>query len=146
MPIQLIMYSDRMEIINPGGLYGRLTVDQLGQAQPDTRNPVLVTAMETLGKAENRYSGIPTIRYAMKKQSLPEPVFVDCRGDFKVVLYHKPEMIQKKISAPSDESFTSIQDEKACLSFAARREAALRLLNILEFRLVNTHFDVTLIH
>ena len=64
MPIQLVMYSDRMEITNPGGLYGRLTVDQLGQAQPDTRNPVLVTAMETLGKTENRYSGIPTIRYA----------------------------------------------------------------------------------
>ena len=63
MPIQLILYSDRLEIINPGGLYGRMTVDQLGEVQPDTRNPALVTAMETLGKAENRYSGIPTIRY-----------------------------------------------------------------------------------
>lgn len=39
-----------MEIINPGGLYGRLTVDRLGQAQPNTRNASLVTAMETLGK------------------------------------------------------------------------------------------------
>lgn len=47
MPIQLIMYTDRMEIINPGGLYGRLVFDQLGNVQPDTRNPVLVTAMET---------------------------------------------------------------------------------------------------
>ncbi|MCD7867626.1 MAG: putative DNA binding domain-containing protein [Clostridiales bacterium] len=117
MSIQLVMYSDRMEIINPGGLYGRLTVDQLGQAQPDTRNPVLVTAMETLGKAENRYSGIPTIRYAMKKQSLPDPVFVDSRGDFKVVLYNKPEMIQKKMSAPSDESFANVQDERGLLEF-----------------------------
>ena len=49
MPIQLIMYSNRIEITNPGGLYGRLTPDQLGNAPPDTRNPVLVTAMETLG-------------------------------------------------------------------------------------------------
>lgn len=117
MPIQLVMYSDRMEITNPGGLYGRLTVDQLGQAQPDTRNPVLVTAMETLGKAENRYSGIPTIRYAMKKQSLPEPVFVDSRGDFKVVLYHKPEIVQKQMPAFSDEPFADIQDEKGLLDF-----------------------------
>lgn len=131
MPIQLIMYSDRMEIINPGGLYGRLTVDQLGQAQPDTRNPVLVTAMETLGKAENRYSGIPTIRYAMKKQSLPEPVFVDCRGDFKVVLYHKPEMIQKKISAPSDESFTSVQDEKSLLEFCRTPRSRAEIIEYL---------------
>ncbi|MCD8225311.1 MAG: AAA family ATPase [Clostridiales bacterium] len=117
MPIQLVMYSDRMEITNPGGLYGRLTVDQLGQAQPDTRNPVLVTAMETLGKAENRYSRIPTIRYAMKKQSLPEPVFVDSRGDFKVVLYHKPEIVQKQMPAFSDEPFADIQDEKGLLDF-----------------------------
>ena len=34
-------------------------------------NPVLVTMMETLGKTENRYSGIPTIRYVMEKQALP---------------------------------------------------------------------------
>lgn len=66
MPIQLVMYSNRIEITNPGGLYGRLTLDQLGNAQPDTRNPVLVTVMETLGETENRYSGIPTIRFAMK--------------------------------------------------------------------------------
>lgn len=59
MPIQLTMYSDRLEVANPGGLYGRLTVDQLGKVQPDTRNPVLVTAMESLGQTENRYSGIP---------------------------------------------------------------------------------------
>ncbi len=117
MPIQLIMYSDRMEIMNPGGLYGRLTVDQLGQAQPDTRNPVLVTAMETLGKTENRYSGIPTIRYAMKKQSLPEPVFVDSRGDFKVVLYHGSEIMQKQTSPSLDQSFVNIQDEKGLLEF-----------------------------
>ena len=88
MPIQLIMYTDRIEITNPGGLYGRLTVDQLGNVQPDTRNPVLVTAMETLGKTENRYSGIPTIRFAMENRGLPEPVFVDQRSEFTVVLYN----------------------------------------------------------
>ncbi len=56
MPIQLVIYTDRIEIISPGGLYGRLTVDELGSVQPDTRNPSLVTVMETLGKTENRYS------------------------------------------------------------------------------------------
>ena len=41
MPIQLTMFSDRMEVHSPGGLYGRLTLDQLGKVQPDTRNPFL---------------------------------------------------------------------------------------------------------
>ncbi len=86
MPIQLILFENRMEIVNPGGLYGRITVDQLGNAQPDTRNPVLVTAMEALGETENRYSGIPTIRASMQSHGLPSPQFLDTRGNFKVIL------------------------------------------------------------
>ena len=97
-PILLEMYEDRLEIINPGGLYGRLTIDQLGHTQPDTRNPILVTAMETLGKTENRYSGIPTIRLAMAESSLPEPVFKNTTSEFKVILYHNssPEASAKR--------------------------------------------------
>lgn len=87
MPIQFFIFSDRIEIHNPGGLYGRMTVDQLGKMQPDTRNPFLVTAMETLGYAENRYSGIPKIRQAMFEAGLPEPVFCDRQGEFSVTLY-----------------------------------------------------------
>lgn len=113
MPIQLVLYEDRMEIINPGGLYGRLTVDQLGQTQPDTRNAALVTAMETLGKTENRYSGIPTIRYAMKKNALPAPVFMDSRGTFKVVLYNKAASERQ----PSTVKDTAVVDEKGLLEF-----------------------------
>ena len=88
-PIQLNMFEDRLEITNPGGLYGRLTIDQLGHAQPDTRNPVLVTAMEILQLTENRYTGIPTIRRAMVANHLPEPVFTNIMGEFKVTLYHQ---------------------------------------------------------
>ena len=88
MPIQILMYPDRLEIRNPGGIYGRLRIDQLGKMQPDTRNPVLVTALEVLNLAENRYSGIPTIRRAMEDYGLKEPVFSDERGTFTVTLYN----------------------------------------------------------
>ena len=66
MPIQLIMYEDRMEIRNPGGIYGRIKIDQLGKVQPDTRNPVIASELEVLKITENRYSGIPTIRRMMQ--------------------------------------------------------------------------------
>lgn len=89
MPIQIIMYEDRMEIRNPGGVYGRMKVDQLGKMQPDTRNPVLALALETLNITENRYSGIPTIRSEMKKYQLKEPVFTDERGSFIVTFYNE---------------------------------------------------------
>lgn len=83
MPIQIIMYEDRMEIKNPGGIYGRIKVDQLGKMQPDTRNPVLALTLETLRITENRYSGIPTIRREMEKFHLREPEFADERGSLQ---------------------------------------------------------------
>ena len=94
MPIQLTMYNDRLEVENPGGLYGRMTIDQLGKVQPDTRNPVLATAMETLGLTENRYSGIPTIYSEMKNAGLPAPKFEDNKESFTVTLYNNTESLK----------------------------------------------------
>lgn len=126
MPVQLVMYIDRIVITNPGGLYGRLTVDQLGNAQPDTRNPVLVTAMETLGNTENRYSGIPTIRYAMKKLGLPAPEFLDSRGEFSVTLYNQSISHQETICR-QDEA-----DEKGLLEFCRTPRTRSEIIEFLE--------------
>ncbi len=86
MPFQLQIFPTRLVVTNPGGLYGRLSIDELGFVQPDTRNPSIATAMETLGKTENRYSGIPTVRRLMAERGLPLPVFEDYRGEFRVTL------------------------------------------------------------
>jgi len=66
-PIRLIMYEDRLELENPGGLYGRITVDDLGKAAADTRNPYLAGALEIMIDTENRFSGIPTVIAELKK-------------------------------------------------------------------------------
>lgn len=87
MPIQLTVFSDRLEITNPGGLYGRITIDTLCKVQPDTRNPALATALELLRVTENRYSGIPTVINEMKERGLPAPEFKSERGEFRVILY-----------------------------------------------------------
>lgn len=84
-PIRIEMYSDRMEIINSGGLYGRITIDSLGKVRPETRNATLANILETLSITENRYSGIPTIRYEFKKAQLLEPEFRVMRGEFYVI-------------------------------------------------------------
>ena len=84
MPVQLSIFADRLEITNPGGLYGRLTLDTLGKIQPDTRNPVIATALEVMDITENRYSGIPTMRRELKEYGLPAPEFRNERGEFTV--------------------------------------------------------------
>lgn len=87
-PIQIDMFQDRLEIHSPGSLYGRLTVDQLGIAKPDLRNPALAVMAESQTEAENRYSGIPTMRREMKKYGLPAPVFENRRNEFVVTFYN----------------------------------------------------------
>ena len=106
MPIQIIMYEGRMEIRNPGGLYGRIRVDQLGKVQPDTRNPVLASSVEVLGITENRYSGIPTIKKEMKKYNLREPEFLDERGNFVVKFYK--EVAQNEAEEIVDEETNNL--------------------------------------
>ncbi|WEV65837.1 ATP-binding protein [Bifidobacterium sp. ESL0764] len=86
MPIQLQIFADRLVVTNPGGLYGRMTVDKLGKAQPDTRNPVIANTMEIMGLTENRYSGIPAVRYLTKAAGLPTPEFESKGGEFRAFL------------------------------------------------------------
>ncbi len=96
-PIRLTIFDDRIEISNPGGLYGRLSLDELGKVHSDIRNPFMASILETLEVTENRYSGIPTIYAEMKKAGLMEPKFESIRGTFKVTLYNskKEEIINE---------------------------------------------------
>ncbi len=83
-PIRLVMYEDRLELENPGGLYGRITIDDLGKVSADTRNPYIAGALEIMLDTENRFSGIPTVFSELKKAGMPNPTFSDRRGVFKV--------------------------------------------------------------
>lgn len=96
IPVQLNFFSDRLEIHSPGGLYGRMTVEQLGYTKMDLRNPALAVMTETLTEAENRNSGIPTMRREMALYGLPEPVFENRRSEFVVTLYHAPEDTEQR--------------------------------------------------
>jgi ATP-dependent DNA helicase RecG len=88
MPVRIEMYKDRLEITNAGGLYGAVSIDELGRIQADTRNKTLIAVLETLHMIENRYSGIPTIRKQCLDAGLPPPIFLSIRGMFKVTLYN----------------------------------------------------------
>lgn len=107
-PIQMQIFTDKIVISNPGGLYGRISLSQLGQIQPDTRNPVLATALETMSITENRYSGIPTIRREMSLRGLPMPQFEEKRGSFVVTLFgERTQPVTKAIDDGDILSFCS---------------------------------------
>ena len=100
-PVQINFFRNRLEIHSPGSLYGRMTVEQLGHARPDLRNPALAVMTEALVGAENRYSGIPTIRREMAAYKLPEPVFENRRNEFVVTLYNSEAPAEPEAPQPA---------------------------------------------
>jgi len=92
-PVRIEMYRDRLEIVNSGGLYGKISVDSLGKIHPETRNAVLANILELMKITENRYSGIPTMRKECAEFGIPAPGFSVVHGEFKVVFkneYYNP--------------------------------------------------------
>jgi ATP-dependent DNA helicase RecG len=99
-PVRILMFNDRLEVWNDGGLYGKLTIDSLGKVHADTRNQVIANILEMQKVAENRYSGIPTIRREMDEYHLPEPIFESKRGNFVVTLKNNFNLRQTDNNAP----------------------------------------------
>ena len=87
--IQVRMFADRLEIENPGGLYGGVAIDKLEEGQ-STRNRLLVQLMEDMHLVENRGSGIDAMLKAMHKANLQPPRFEDRRTSFLAVLNNAP--------------------------------------------------------
>ena len=74
-PVQVYWYSDRVEIRSPGGLYGRVTPENLGTGAVDHRNPLVAEIMHHLGFAQRFGLGIPLARRTLRQNGNPEPDF-----------------------------------------------------------------------
>ena len=67
-PITIKMFSDRFEIENPGGLYGRMTLDRLGKVSADTRNCKTPRSRNEIAEF---FNGRMTIAYVMERYVKP---------------------------------------------------------------------------
>lgn len=81
--VRIEMFSDRLEVQSPGGLFGPVNEENLEQAQ-STRNQLLMRFLEELGLVENRGSGIKAMLAAMRDAHLEPPRFSDKRDFFRV--------------------------------------------------------------
>ena len=75
-PIHVSWYSDRVEITGPGGPYGDLSAEDLGEPGAVAyRNPNLAEAMRAAGLARRDGGGIARARRALQANSQPAPSF-----------------------------------------------------------------------
>jgi ATP-dependent DNA helicase RecG len=77
MPIQVIRYSNRIEIKNPG--HSLIEIKNLGKSGSKTRNEHISFVLHETGYAESKGSGIKVIQGEMKKANLTEPIFESSR-------------------------------------------------------------------
>ena len=74
-PVRIHWFADRVEIISPGGLYGRITPENFGTGDTDYCNPLLAEVMYNLGFAQRFGLGVPLAREALSANGNPEPEF-----------------------------------------------------------------------
>ncbi len=106
--IYVQIYDDRIEIISPGGLYGKCKLENLGTNQMmEARNKTIMQILEeTTDIVENRHTGIPTMRDEMKNMNLPEPEIVVSDGDFRVIFRKEKQYIRENYADNFTENCT----------------------------------------
>lgn len=113
--VQVNMFVDRLEITNPGGLFGAVTVQSLGEAGvSSTRNQRLATFLETAAfpsggtVAENRGTGIAVIQSSLAKALMPEAELQNSLTHFTIVF-------RRRKVAPAERYGTALEQVREIL-------------------------------
>ena len=131
--VQVNLYTDRLEIINPGGLYGSTTVESLGKnGISSTRNESLsrlltYTPFQDGFVVENKGTGFMTIQSALEKSLMPPPKVQNSLTFFSLTL-EKRQLTPAETSADFwknlDEAILAEIGQKGSLSVKDLLEAS----------------------
>lgn len=73
-PTMITQYADRVEIQNPGGLFGQVSRTNFGHTN-DYRNPLITGILKSFGFVEKYGSGIPRVKRILRERGNPPPIF-----------------------------------------------------------------------
>lgn len=102
--VQIDLFPDRLVVRSPGGLYGGVHIDELGeQGVSSSRNAVLASLLADTYLpssdeivAENRASGIPAMLEVSRRRGLPPPTFSSSITGFVVTL-SRSELLRPEV-------------------------------------------------
>ncbi|MCR8907471.1 winged helix-turn-helix transcriptional regulator [Thermophilibacter sp. ET337] len=134
--VSVDVYPDRIEIRNPGGLWGGKTVESLGDGSSRCRNPRLMSLMGAVPLehggfiAESQGTGIRYMIREMEARSLPVPEFRVTADSFTVILRRElAGVVAVPAPAPVSPSMdTYFLEEKILLELDAQRPTSAREL------------------
>ncbi len=85
--IELVVYSDRMEICSPGQLPNTMTIDKMIAGQRSPRNPILIDVLRDNGYVDARGMGIRNkVIPLIRAMSGSDPVFEETDDYLKTIL------------------------------------------------------------
>ncbi len=88
--IEIVAYSDRIEITSPGALQNSMTVEKMIAGQRSPRNPSIVGLLRDYGYVDARGMGVRTkIIPLMRSENKKEPIFEATEDYVKVILHKK---------------------------------------------------------
>jgi predicted HTH transcriptional regulator len=88
-PIRVSLFSDRIEIENPGSLLQGLTIPEIQQGVSKLRNRVIGRVFSELGLIEQWGSGIQRMTSSCLQAGLPGPRFEEIGTHFRATLWFK---------------------------------------------------------
>jgi len=88
------IFSDRMEITNPGKLLPTVRIERLIDTAPESRNELFASIMRRLRICEERGSGIDKALLQTEIFGMPPPKFLEGENYFRVILF-SPKPLQK---------------------------------------------------
>ncbi|WP_345740931.1 ATP-binding protein [Succinatimonas hippei] len=151
--VQINLFSDRLEILNPGGIYGPASIDDNIHGISSTRNVNLSRLLECVPYEdevgnkgyviENRGTGLIQIRSALNRELMPPPKISDCISSFSIVFskrrlsenersYKRAKNLSEAILAEFAKHETLSIAEISSWSSVNRRTVSLHLNRLVE--------------
>lgn len=107
--VQVNMFADRLEVLNPGGLYGDVTIDTLGESGVSSaRNQFLSNILETTPYpdggyvVENRGTGYQEIEQQLERANMMPPRPRNSTTTFSLTFDKRRELPAEMIGVPRD--------------------------------------------
>ena len=107
--VSVDIFDDRIEVLNPGGLYGSKTRENLGDGASCCRNATLMKLMSLVpipagagSPAEGNGSGIPMMIRECEERGIPAPEFRPALDSFKVVIQRASYSPEKGTAESTD--------------------------------------------
>ncbi|WP_040428229.1 ATP-binding protein [Corynebacterium ulceribovis] len=134
--VQINMFVDRLEITSPGGLYGGVTVHNLGKpGVSSTRNQRLSSFLEDVKfdsggnetgvVAENRGTGIATINQSLADALMPPPDYRNRLDSFTIVFHRRRVASEERYGSAFDQVLAVLRRQTSASTSELVKETRL---------------------